>query len=149
MWQPRRFRGWGIRGDSLDTTWSARLGLPSPRQGHVSPCTVQKAWSAIPAFQCLFLFMRPLNFNFTGPFTFHLILRSRLVDFMAVAWQGSWQVTPQVTLHLIQQEINKQINKSSPMEGCHGYWCRDSSCHGPCLLWPAHLIVITETKAWR
>jgi len=29
---------------------------------------------------------------------------------------------------------NNQINKSSPMEGCHGYWCRHSSCHGPWLL---------------
>jgi hypothetical protein len=78
--------------------------------------------------------MRPLNFRYTGPFTFHLILRARLVDFMAVAWEGSWQVTPG------HSAFNPTINISSPMEGSHGYWCRGSSCHGPWLLGPAHLI---------
>ncbi len=56
------------------------------------------------------------------------------MDFMAVAWEGSWQVTPG------HSAFNPTRNISSPMEGSHGYWCRGSSCHGPWLLGPAHLI---------
>jgi hypothetical protein len=64
-------------------------------------------------------FSQPVsNSRFLMPFPFHaptkfspvqvlllftLFYEHDLLDFMAVAWEGSWQVTPQVTLHLIQQ----------------------------------------------